>query len=178
MEEIWDNVEENGIPVGGKISPFVHRTGASCVSLISYKPKPLADESLQGEAMTLYMYFQDHPKAAEKYNANPTPDSSPIKGGRIVTVRNTKYSTMVKKKKPTEAAKSTLPYEEIVRFDPCATDEVAKDKPYELGCAQLTAQFGLDAVEELKDPHDGFNDKLSLPKDKEEMSTAHLPLLC
>jgi hypothetical protein len=130
--------------------------------------------------MALYMYFQDHPEAAEQYKANPTPEGSPIKGARIVTVRNTKVQSMTegRKKRPTEAAKTTLPYDEIVRFDPCATDEVAKEKPYELGCAQLTAQFGLKVTNELADHHNGFNDKLNLPTDKEEMSIKHIPIRC
>ena len=31
---------------------------------------------------------------------------------------------------------------------------------------------------ELADPHQGFNDKLKLPTDKEEMSTKHIPIRC
>jgi hypothetical protein len=130
--------------------------------------------------MALYMYFQDHHNYTQQYTADPKPENSPLKGARIVTVRNTLVQTMTegRKKKPTEAAKQNLPYEEIVRFNPCATDEMEKEKPYGLGCAQLTAQFGLQVVHELKNLKEGFNDKLSLPTDQEEMSTKHIPIRC
>jgi hypothetical protein len=128
--------------------------------------------------MVLYMYFQDHPEEAQRYQATQT---SALQGSHIVTARNTLYfSQMNSRGNPKNEARTVLDYNEIVRMSPCATVRQVDPKPVEQGCAQLTQQFGLVAILQLGEgikPSTGFTD-IDLPQGKEDMSTAHVPFRC
>jgi hypothetical protein len=90
--------------------------------------------------MALYMYFTKHPgdQGMEK-----------LRGAHIVTVRNLDFRDAETR----DVVSEQIPYERIVVYDPCATDQLGKKpdgpirkRPRTFGCAQSVEKFGLNGV--------------------------------
>lgn len=89
-----------------------------------------------------------------------------------------------------------LPYEYIMRFDPCGTDQQALDQQQEYGCWQLVERFNIMRVVSRVTPpfNDGrfesddmtspeserqeFDDDFSLPTDPSIWTSTNVPLAC
>lgn len=82
--------------------------------------------------MALFMYFTRHRN--DQQGA-----MSRLSGVRIVTVER---NFNADRKQP-------LQYNEIERFDPCATAELGMQPPRLLGCAQVLNKFGMIGVRQL-----------------------------
>lgn len=112
--------------------------------------------------MSLFMYFTRHreDQAAAKLR---------LRGVRIVTVR----------RDPNVDQKADLRYEDIQRYDPCATSEVlTQNRPRLVGCAQTLNKFGMIGVRELDATQVEF-EEFELPNaDDGHMLKEHVTLDC
>lgn len=118
--------------------------------------------------MSLYAYFQDHPEEAHRFLNS---EDTALKNSRIATVRNLNFNDQ----RDPEKLRTELPYEGIVRFNPCGTDQRNIPQPLQYGCWQLTQRFGLIPIEELPLNNGEFAD---LDLNKDDMMITQTPLRC